>query len=868
MVFTLSSFRGLCTDASSNYVEILRRCARTRNLAEGRTVHSALAAGGLDRGQECGNLLLQMYAKHNCIHEAREVFEKIDDKTSLSWNIIVTAYARNGYLEKAREMFNRTPDKCVSSWNTIITAYVKGGNMDEAKRLFDSMEVKDQVTWNLMITAYANAGHLHEARRLFEMLSDPSTANWTALIQGYGKIGILNEAKSFYDRMPDKNVAVRTAMVSAFAANGHIEEARQLFEETASRGDVGLWNTLICGYLKLDRITEACACFQRMDLEGIRPERSTFLNMLDPCSQFSLEKLGRNIHSKLTELRLEDDTAMATALLTMHGKWGDLEQVMHLFHSMVSRDVVAWTALITAFGGHNADIAKAREIFHLMPQWNVVSWTAMVTAYSENGHLHEALACYSRMPQRNRVSMTAIIAGYARNGYLHDAKSLFDTMTDRDVVAWTALINAHTQNWQHGEAIQLFRVMDMEGVRPNRTTFLAALEACSNLGDLTLARILHQCVLDCKCQSGMLIPSTLVNLYGKCGSVPEAKSLFERMVDPDMVATNAMLAALAQNGFLDEAKKIFDGLARPSLACWNAMITAYAQCGSIFEAQSLFDRVTQRKDVVTWTGMIKAYLQAGCPAEAFKFFQEMDLDGVRPNRVTFLHVCEVCCLLASKFKAKMVHAEIMSTGLRADSVLSTAIVSMYGRCGSIQHAKSFFDAMLRQYVEPWNALLSSYSQNGLATSVLGQFHLMVLDGLKPNSSTFVNVLAASSHAGLTGDGWSCFVSMAGDFGLEPAVDHYVCMVDILSRAGRLRDAEDLILGMPFEPEALVWTSLLGACREHKDAERGGRAAHQAFKLDPENSAPYALLSSIYKLRDQTRCPAVEVEDDVELAFAG
>eukprot|EP00249_Psilotum_nudum_P023637 c28944_g12_i1 orf=1-576(+) len=122
---------------------------------------------------------------------------------------------------------------------------------------------------------------------------------------------------------------------------------------------------------------------------------------------------------------------------------------------------------------------------------------------------------------------------------------------------------------------------------------------------------------------------------------------------------------------------------------------------------------------------------------------------------------------------------------------------------------------------------------------------MQLEGVKPNEITFINILSGCSHAGLLDDGRRYFASMAMDYGLTPTVKHYLCMIDLLGRAGHLDEAEDLINNMPLEPDAGAWMSLLGACSVHGDVERGVRAAQHIFDLDPKNDASFVLLSNIY-----------------------
>lgn len=177
--------------------------------------------------------------------------------------------------------------------------------------------------------------------------------------------------------------------------------------------------------------------------------------------------------------------------------------------------------------------------------------------------------------------------------------------------------------------------------------------------------------------------------------------------------------------------------------------------------------------------------------------------------------------------------------------VGTSIVDMYCKCGRVEMARKAFDRLKRKNVKSWTVMVAGYGMHGRGKEAMEVFYEMIRSGIKPNYITFVSVLAACSHAGLLKEGWHWFNKMKCEFDVEPGIEHYSCMVDLLGRAGYLKEAYGLIQEMKVKPDFIVWGSLLGACRIHKNVELGEISARKLFELDPSNCGYYVLLSNIY-----------------------
>lgn len=184
-------------------------------------------------------------------------------------------------------------------------------------------------------------------------------------------------------------------------------------------------------------------------------------------------------------------------------------------------------------------------------------------------------------------------------------------------------------------------------------------------------------------------------------------------------------------------------------------------------------------------------------------------------------------------------------GLEENVYVGTSIVDMYCKCGRVEMARKAFDRMKEKNVLSWSAMVAGYGMHGRGQEALQVYSEMRKSRVTPNYITFVSVLAACSHAGLLKEGRHWFNAMKEEYNVDPGVEHYGCMVDLLGRAGCLDEAYGLITGMKIKPDFVVWGALLSACRIHKNVKLGEISAKKLFELDPKNCGYYVLLSNIY-----------------------
>lgn len=300
----------------------------------------------------------------------------------------------------------------------------------------------------------------------------------------------------------------------------------------------------------------------------------------------------------------------------------------------------------------------------------------------------------------------------------------------------------------------------------------------------------------------------------------------------------------ARGGDILSAKKLFDTMPEKNLVSSTAMLTCYAKHGQIAAARELFDEFRE-KDVVCWNVMIDGYTQHGFPNEALALFRRMLKTKVRPNEVTAVAALSACGQIGALESGRWIHSYIENLGIKLNVQVGTALIDMYSKCGSLEDARLIFDKVNDKDVVAWNSMIVGYAMHGFTIDAIRLFNEMLRIGLKPTDITFIGILNACAHAGLVDEGWRFFNSMKDEHAIEPKVEHYGCMVNLLGRCGRVEEANKLIKNMKVQPDSVMWGTLLGACSLHGNIDLGEEIAEYLVSQNLANSGTYILLSNIY-----------------------
>lgn len=293
---------------------------------------------------------------------------------------------------------------------------------------------------------------------------------------------------------------------------------------------------------------------------------------------------------------------------------------------------------------------------------------------------------------------------------------------------------------------------------------------------------------------------------------------------------------------------MFGEIPFPDLAACNSMLHALCMNGELLPAVNFFMQLSN-KNIVSWTTIINGLAKNGQFQEAIAIFRMLMFGnyGLKLTEQALVSLLSACANnLHSQRQGKGIHAYIIRHEHRLTAFLGTALIDFYGKHGLLNYSALVFRLIQRMEVCTWNALISALACNGKEVEAVNMFDEMRAEKrLCPNHVTFVAVLTACSRGNLVELGLALFHSISNEYDIVPSMEHYGCLVDILSRAGRLREAWEFVRRMPMEPDASVLGALLGACRIHGNAELGVQVGKRLMALEPQHSGRYAVLSNIF-----------------------
>jgi pentatricopeptide repeat protein len=355
----------------------------------------------------------------------------------------------------------------------------------------------------------------------------------------------------------------------------------------------------------------------------------------------------------------------------------------------------------------------------------------------------------------------------------------------------------------------------LAGMTPNKVTFISILSACTSQEALDNGKKIHAEVIKAGLESDVRVGTALLSMYARCGSPVDAQAAF-------------------------------DGIHHKNVYSWTALLTMYCKHNDLHNASQVFHKMPTR-DAVAWNVMIAGYSQhLEYADQVLTVFDQMQREGVKPTKVTFMIVLSACADLTAVEEGSQVHAQITKAGFETDFCVGSALVDMYAKCGSLADARHVFDKMPNKDTIAWTAVITGYAQHGDGKESIRLFREMVRQGVSPDEVTFVGLLTACSHMGFVDTGCHYFELMIQEHGIQPTLKHFGCMVHLLGRANCFEEAHKLITAMPIEPDSLTWGALLGACRVHNNVELAELAAEEQLKLQPKNpAAVFMLLSNIY-----------------------
>ncbi|PIN26378.1 hypothetical protein CDL12_00864 [Handroanthus impetiginosus] len=404
------------------------------------------------------------------------------------------------------------------------------------------------------------------------------------------------------------------------------------------------------------------------------------------------------------------------------------------------------------------------------------------------------------------------------------ARHLFDKFNSPNIYLYTAVIDAYTAVPDHESAVLLYREMVREnGSKPNHFMFSIILKSWPEVLRSHGVELVQAQIVKSGFGGNPVVQIAILDAYSRY------------RVD------------------VGAARKVFDEMPDRNVVSWTAMISGYARAGQVGNAVLLFEEMPEEiRDTPFWNCIIAGFVQNGFFSKAIEFFRRMAVEeGVRgknrPNQVSM--VCVLSALGHSGMLqfGKCMHGYIYRNGLNSDLLIVNGLIDMYGKCGSFKKSRIVFDKSTEINLASWNSLINCYALHGRCEEAIRIFEEMLLRGneVKPDEVSFVGLLNACTHGGFVVEGRRYYDMMIKEYGIEPEIEHYGCLIDLLGRSGQLEEAMEVVKGMRIPPDEVVWGSLLNGCKIHRRTDLAEFAVKKLIEINPKNGGYSAMLANLY-----------------------
>ncbi|PON45051.1 DYW domain containing protein [Parasponia andersonii] len=571
--------------------------------------------------------------------------------------------------------------------------------------------------------------------------------------------------------------------------SGHMRDAVYVFEKL-KHSDAYVWNLVIRGFAENGLFWEAIDFYHRMGSEGVRADKFTYPIVIKACGATVSFDEGEKAHGKLFKLGLDSDVCVCNSLISMYGKLGCIQYALKVFEEMPVKDVVSWNSLISGYvavGDSRSSLMCLLDMQVLRMKPDRFSMISTINACSMERLLRSGKEIHCQVLkcgfELDVMVQTSLLDMYSKCGRVDYAERLFREISLRNIVVWNAMIGGYALNSRTLEAFAcLRRMQEADKSNPDVITMINLLPSCTQLGAFLDGKSIHGYAIRKGFLPHVILQTALIDLYGAFGEPKLAEYIFDEMAE---------------------------------------------------------------KSLITWNSMISTYVQNGRNKEALELFQELLIKPLIPDATTIASIVPAYSEVASLREGKQIHGYISKWEHNQNSYTLNSLVYMYAKCGELDTARENFDRISDRDVSSWNTIIMSYAIHGFGRESVELFSEMRENDIKPNYSTFVSLLTSCSISGMVDVGWEFYFSMKIDYEIDPGIEHYGCILDLLGRAGDFDRAKSFIKEMPLAPTARIWGSLLTASRNHRNIELAELAAEHIFRLEHDNTGCYVLLSNLY-----------------------
>uniref|UniRef100_A0A1D1Z9Y1 Pentatricopeptide repeat-containing protein At4g39952, mitochondrial n=1 Tax=Anthurium amnicola TaxID=1678845 RepID=A0A1D1Z9Y1_9ARAE len=515
----------------------------------------------------------------SCIHGASIKFGFFGHGSAGVGSSLVYMYSKCGAIGQALTLFEEMPERDVVSWTAIIMGCVRNEKCELALACLEDMHRSGEIpnSWTI-------AGGLQACRNL----------------------GALTEGKCLHAFAMKSGLwccdFVKSSTLSVYSKCESLEDASVVFHELPVK-DVISWTEILGNYARKGLLVESLALFDVMLASGVYPDGVSISCLLMALANFGDIRGGKAFHGFVLRRNFVLDAPLVNSLLAMYCKFEHLHAAKMLFGMTEEKDVESWTLMLTGCGrmGLNAEcmnLFRKMQLLGLRFEADPDGIIAVISSCSRSGALQlgQSVHCYAiknKLDAETTV-LNSLVDMYGRGMKLDYCRGIFDRMR-RDVITWNTLIAAYAHAGRSNDALTLFSQMFSENMKPNSTTLIIALSACSNVAALHQGEWIHNYIIENGFEWGVSLSTALVDMYAKCGQLELARSIFDSMEERDVVTWNVMISAYGSHGRAKEALHMFKEMEEMSVVPNGVtFLTALSSCshaGFIEEGKYLFSRM-------------------------------------------------------------------------------------------------------------------------------------------------------------------------------------------------------------------------------------------------------------------------------------
>ncbi|MCO5591720.1 hypothetical protein L7F22_045712 [Adiantum nelumboides] len=736
---------------SYTFVAVLKACANEQELAFGMLVHAHVIEWGFKIVDHVGSGLIGLYVCCNRLHDAQLVFDRQSKPNVVLWSALIHGYYQNGYFVDALALFEKMLCTGVEPSQVTQVCVIKACASSRA------------VTEGLWMHSFA-----------MEAGDELQTFVGSSLVDMYGRFGMLHDARNIFEKLRKQDAIEWSAMIAGEAQHASVQEVLQRHEQ--------------------------------MQQHGVESNQSTLTSILKVCADTNTLKLGKQVHAHVIGRGLTTDLFLTNVFVYLYTKCGDIKTAYKIFKMSKERDAATWSVVIAGCAEHG-HVPTAFQLYEQMivegRMPNAAIFLSILSACSDIVDLNLMHSSIVEAGfELDAAVASNLISRYGQCTCLPESLRVFEHLQELDVANWNSLINAFARHGLVEKAYFLFNCMQDKKTRPDYITYSIMISLSAQVGLALEALQLFQKMLLHDIQPDVKVFACILDVCSKVETVQTGKLVHAQLVESglevDVQVGAALISMYLVFGRVEDAEKIFDIIDFKHLGIWNPIIFNYVQSMHIVAESSFNEKGVAITDA--------------CLVKVFQLYCAITQEGISPDQITFVYILKLCSKVVALGFCMQIYSHLVEEGLDQDLLIGNMLVLIFTKFFSFEDALHVFIKLGKQNVASFNSLFTAFAQQNSVKPVLDGFHLMQQQGLKADEISVLSLLSACSHAGRQDEALFHFKTMRECHGIEPTFTHYICLADLLGRTGHVKEGQDLLQTMPFQPNTVGITSIL---RHHK-----------------------------------------------------